>query len=64
MEEYNNCTHFSDTVVDPEWDPRDPSFLAQEDVLLKTGGFLRERPEEFRGRFLAGMHSNPCKSLQ
>ena len=29
MEEYNNCKHFSDTSVDPEWDPQDPSFSAQ-----------------------------------
>ena len=49
MEEYNNCTHFSAAAVDPEWDPHCPSFLAQEDVLLKTGGLLRERSEEFRG---------------
>ena len=28
MEEYNNCTHFSSTAVDPEWNPHDPSFLA------------------------------------
>ena len=26
MEEYNNCTHFSATAVEPEWDPRYPSF--------------------------------------
>ena len=26
MEEYNNCTHFSSTAVDPEWDPHYPSF--------------------------------------
>ena len=64
MEEYNNCTHFSSTLVNPEWNPHDPSFLANEDVLLKTGGLLRERPEEFREMFLAGMHTNPCKSLQ
>ena len=64
MEEYNNCTHFSATAVDPEWDPHDPSFSYQKDALLATGGLLRERPEEFRGRFVAGMHSNPCKSLQ
>ena len=64
MEEYNNCTHFSATAVDPEWDPHDPSFSAQEDALLTTGGLLRERPEGFRGRFVAGLHSNPCKSLQ
>ena len=51
-------------MVDPEWDPRDPSFLDQEYALLTTGGLLRERPEKFRGRFLAGMHYNPCKSLQ
>ena len=25
---------------------------------------MRERPEEFRGQFVAGMHLNPCKSLQ
>ena len=49
MEEYNNCTHFSATAVDPEWDPHDPSFSAQEDALLTTGGLLRERPEKFRG---------------
>ena len=29
MEEYNNCTHFSATEVEPEWDPHDPSFSAQ-----------------------------------
>ena len=50
--------------MEPEWDPHDPSFLAQEYALLKTGGLLRERPEEFRASFLAGMHSNPCKFLQ
>ena len=33
MEEYNNCTHFGDTAVEPEWDPHDPSFSAQEDAL-------------------------------
>ena len=25
---------------------------------------MREIPEEFSGRFVAGMYSNPCKSLQ
>ena len=25
MEDYNNCTHFSATAVDPEWDPHAPS---------------------------------------
>ena len=45
MEEYNNFTHFSDTLVDPEWDPHYPSFSDQEDALLTTGGLLRERPE-------------------
>ena len=25
---------------------------------------MRERPEEFRGRFVAGVHLNTCKSLQ
>ena len=60
MEEYNHCTHFSATPVDPH----DPSFSAQEDELLKTGGLLRERPEEFRGRIVTGMHMNPCKSSQ
>ena len=45
MEDYNNCTHFSATSVDPEWDPYDPSFLSQEDALLTTGGLLREIPE-------------------
>ena len=64
MEEYNNCTHFSATAVDPEWDPHDSSFLTQEDALLPTGGLLRENPEESRRRFIEGMHSNPCKSLQ
>ena len=64
MEEYNNCLQFSATEVDPEWDTHDPSFLDQEDVLLTIGGLLRERPEEFRGRFVAEIHSNPCKSLQ
>ena len=64
MEEYNNCMHFSATAVDPEWYPHDPSFSAQEYALLTTGGLLREIPEEFRGRFVAGMHRNPCKYLQ
>ena len=64
MEEYNNCTHLSDTSVEPEWDPHDPYFLAQEYVLLPTSGLLSERPEELRGRFVAGMHENPCKYLQ
>ena len=41
MEEYNNCTQFSATSVDPEWNPHDPSFSAQEYALLKTGGLLR-----------------------
>ena len=50
--------------MEPEWDPRDPSFSAQEDALLTTGGLLSERTEEFRGRFVAGMHTNPCKALQ
>ena len=50
--------------MDPEWDPQDYSFSAQEDALLTTGGLLRERPEEFRGRFMAGMHYNPCKFIQ
>ena len=54
MGDYNNCTHISATVVDPEWDPHDPSFSDQEDALLTT----------VRGRFVAGMHLNPCKSLQ
>ena len=48
MEEYNNCTHFSATAVDPEWDPRDIYFSSQEDAHLTTGGLLRDRPEEFR----------------
>ena len=26
MEEYNNCTRFSATSMEPEWDPYDPSF--------------------------------------
>ena len=39
-------------------------FSAEEDALLTTGGLLRERPEEFRGGFMAGMHSNTYKSLQ
>ena len=64
MEEYNNFTHFSATAVDPEWDPHDTSFSDQEDTLLTTGGLLRDRPEEFRGDFVAGMHSNTCKYLQ
>ena len=64
MEEYNNCMHFSTTAVYPEWDPHDTSFSDQEYALLKTGGLLRERPEEFRGIFVAGMHTNPCNSLQ
>ena len=63
MEEYNNCTHFIATVVKPELDPHYPSFLDQEDALLTTGRLLRERPEEFRVRFVAGMNLNPCKSL-
>ena len=50
--------------MDPEWDPHDPSFSAQEDVLFTTGGLLRERLEEFRVQFVAGIHMNPCKSLQ
>ena len=29
MEEYNNSMHFSDTDLDPKWDPRDPSFSDQ-----------------------------------
>ena len=33
-------------------------------MLLKTGVLLREIPEELRGRFVAGMYINPCKSLQ
>ena len=41
IEEYNNCTHFSATSVDPEWDPHDTSFSDQEDALLTTGGLLR-----------------------
>ena len=64
MEEYNNFTQLSATAMEPEWDQHDPSFLAQAYTLLKTGGFLRERPEKFRGRFVAGMHTNPCKSLR
>ena len=48
--------HVSSTEVDPELDPRDPSFSDQEDALLTTGGLLREIPEEFRGRFAAGMY--------
>ena len=64
MEEYNNFTHFIVTAIESEWDPHYPSFLAQKDALLTTGGWLMERPEEFRGRLVAGMHSNPCKSLQ
>ena len=64
MEEYNNCTHFSDTLVEPEWDTHDPSFSDQKDELLTTGGLLRESPEEFRGLFVAGMHTNTCKSIQ
>ena len=56
MEENNNCTHFSATAVDPEWDPHDPYFLAQEYALLTTYELLKERPEEFRRRFVAGMH--------
>ena len=64
MEECNNCTHFSAKALDPEWDPHDPSFSAQDDALLTAGGLLREIPEEFRGQFVAGMHTNPCKSLQ
>ena len=31
---------------------------------MTTGGLLRERPEEFRGKFVAGVYLNPCKSLQ
>ena len=64
MEDYNNCTHFSATAVEPEWDPHDPTFSAQEDALLTTGGLLRERPEGSRGQFVAGLHLNLCKSLQ
>ena len=64
MEEYNNFTHFSATAVDPEWDPQDLSFLVKEVALFTTGGFLREITEEFMGRFVAGMHLSPCKSLQ
>ena len=45
MEDYNNCTHFSATAVEPEWDPHDPYFSAQEDALLTKGGLLREIPE-------------------
>ena len=51
-------------MVDPEWDPHDPYFSDQEYALLKKCGLLRERPEESRGQFVAGMHSNPCKYLQ
>ena len=50
--------------MEPEWDPHDPYFLAQEYALLPTSGLLSERPEEFRGRFVAGIHLNPYKSLQ
>ena len=64
MEEYNNCTHFSATSVDPEWDTRDHYFSYQEDSIFTTGGLLREIPEEFRRQFVAEMHSNTCKSLQ
>ena len=34
MEDYNICTHFSATAVNPEWDPHDSSFSYQEDALL------------------------------
>ena len=64
MEDYNNCTHFSATAVDPEWDTHDPIFSAQEDAFLTTGGFLRERLKDFRGNFMAGINSNPYKSHQ
>ena len=63
MEECNNCTHFSATAVDPEWDQHDPYFSYQEDAVLTTGGLLRERTKILRGRFVADMHSNPCHSL-
>ena len=56
--------HFSATLVDPEWDLHNPSFSAEEYALLTTGGLLRDRPEEFRGQFVAGMHTNPCKYLK
>ena len=43
MEEYNNCTQFSATTVDPELDPHDPYFSAQEDALLTKYGLFMER---------------------
>ena len=64
IEEYNNFTLFSATAVEIEWDAHYPSCLAQEDALLTTCGLSRDIPEEFRGRFVAGMHTNPCKSPQ
>ena len=64
MEEYNNCTHFSATAVDPEWNPRDPYFSSQEDALLTKGGLLKKIPEEFRGIFVEGIHTNTFESLQ
>ena len=45
MEEYNNYTYFSATAVEPEWDPHDPYFSAQEYAPLKTCGLSRDRPE-------------------
>ena len=38
--------HSSATKVDPEWDTHDPSFLDQEDALLKKVGLSRDRPED------------------
>ena len=64
MEEYKNCMYFSATSVEPEWDPHDTSFSCQEDTILTTVGFLRDRPEEFRRRFVARMHSNPFNCIQ
>ena len=64
MEEFNNCTHFSATAVESEWDPHYPYFSAQEDALLTKCGLLTERSEEFRGGFVVGMHINPRKPLQ
>ena len=61
MEDYYNCMHFSATAMEQEWDPYYPSFSAQEYALLTTDELLRERPEEFRGTFVTGMHTNPCK---
>ena len=39
-------------------------FFGSRRCALDNRWFFGERTEEFRGRFLSGMHTNPCKSLQ